>query len=140
MGTLPYSIFSKTREVGTNIFTMGYPMTNYMGEEVKVTDGIISSKTGYNGDIVTYTMTAPIQPGNSGGPMFDKAGFLVGITNAGIPSADNVGYAIKTSYLLNLIEASPVSISYTENNQIAELDITEQIKLLSKYVVYIKVY
>lgn len=140
MGILPYSIFSKTREVGTNIFTMGYPMVNYMGEEVKVTDGIISSKTGYNGDIVTYTMTAPIQPGNSGGPMFDKEGFLVGITNAEILSADNVGYAIKTSYLLNLIEASPVTISYTENNQIAGLDITEQIKLLSKYVVCIKVY
>lgn len=56
---------------------MGYPLTSYMGEEVKITDGIISSKTGYEGDIVTYQISAPIQPGNSGGPLFDKKEILL---------------------------------------------------------------
>ena len=44
-------------------------------------------KTGYQGDVVTYQISVPIQPGNSGGPLFDKNGNLVGITNAGVPDA-----------------------------------------------------
>lgn len=140
IGELPFAISTKTRDVGTAVFTMGYPMTDYMGEEVKITDGIINSKTGYNGDIVTYQISAPIQPGSSGGPLFDKFGNLIGITNAGIMNAQNVGYAIKGSYLCNLIESAPISISIPENNTIGNLDLTEQIKCLSKFVTYIKVY
>ena len=55
------------------MFALGYPMSDILGEEnKKVTDGIISSKTGYQGDVVTYQISVPIQPGNSGGPLFDK--------------------------------------------------------------------
>lgn len=54
------------------MFALGYPMSDILGEEIKVTDGIISSKTGYQGDVVTYQISVPIQPGNSGGPLFDK--------------------------------------------------------------------
>ena len=115
-------------------------MATYMGEEVKITDGIINSKTGYDGDIVTYQISAPIQPGSSGGPLFDKAGYLIGITNAGIREAQNVGYAIKGSYLCNLIESAPVTINIPENNTIENMELTEQVKQLSKYVVFIKVY
>lgn len=140
IGTLPFAISTRTRDVGTSIFTMGYPMATYMGEEVKITDGIINSKTGYDGDIVTYQISAPIQPGSSGGPLFDKAGYLIGITNAGIREAQNVGYAIKGSYLCNLIESAPVTIAIPETNTIENLELTEQVKQLSKYVVFIKVY
>ncbi len=140
IGELPYAILTRTRDVGTSIFTMGYPMADYMGEEVKITDGIINSKTGYDGDIVTYQISAPIQPGSSGGPLFDKSGYLIGITNAGIMKAQNVGYAIKSSYLCNLIESAPVTITMPENNTIKEGDLTDQVKKLAKYVVFIKVY
>lgn len=140
IGEIPYAISPTTRDVGTSIFTMGYPMTEYMGEEVKITDGIINSKTGFDGNIVTYQISAPIQPGSSGGPVFDKNGYLVGITNAGITAAQNVGYAIKSLYLRNLIESSPISIALPLNNKLKDLDLTQQIKQLSKFVVYIKVY
>lgn len=140
IGELPFILSMKSREAGTSIFTMGYPMANYMGEEVKITDGIISSKTGYDGDIVTYQISAPIQPGSSGGPLFDRSGNLIGITNAGIMAAQNVGYAIKSSYLYNLIESAPVNIDLPSNDKLAGKDLTEQIKILAKYVVFIKVY
>ncbi len=140
IGKLPYSLNGRTRDVGTSIFTMGYPLANYMGDEVKITDGIISSKTGYEGDIVTYQISAPIQPGNSGGPLFDKDGNLIGITNAGIRAAQNVGYAIKSSYLCNLIESAPITISLPESTNLQGKDLTEQIKTLSKYIVFIKIY
>lgn len=136
---IPFAMSTRTSEVGTSVFAMGYPMSLYMGDEVKITDGIISSRTGYQGDIVTYQISAPIQPGNSGGPLFDKNGYLVGITNAGIMNANNVGYAIKSSYVRNLIESAPISIDIPEVNKLQDLELTEQIKQLSKFVTYIKV-
>ena len=127
LAPVPYTIGSGTKDVGTSVFAMGYPQISYLGEDIKVTDGIISSKTGYQGDITTYQISAPIQPGNSGGPLFDKNGLLVGITNAGVSELDNVGYAIKVSYMNNLIEASPETIYIPTTNQLQGLSFTEKI-------------
>ena len=138
--SIPYSILSKPIDVGSSVFTMGYPMTNVMGTEVKVTDGLISSKTGYEGDIVSYQISAPIQPGNSGGALFDKKGHLVGITNAGISSADNVGYAIKSSYLINLIDSAPIKISMPKGVDLSGKDLPSIIKLYSPCIAIIKIF
>ena len=127
-------------DVGTSVFAMGYPLSSVMGKEVKITDGIISSKTGYEDDVATYQISAPIQPGNSGGALFDKKGNLVGITNAGITSADNVGYAIKSSYLLNLIDSAPITIELPKGEDLAHKELTDIIKLYTPYVALIKVY
>lgn len=136
---IPYAIPSKTFDVGTSVFAMGYPMVSIMGDEVKITDGIINAKTGYQGDVATYQISAPIQPGNSGGPLFDKKGNLAGITRAKIPGASNVGYAIKTAYLRNLIESAPIHIEIPEKSELAAMELPEQIKRLSDFVVQIKV-
>lgn len=138
--TIPYAVNTRILDVGTSVFALGYPMSNILGEEIKLTDGLISSKTGYQGDIVTYQISAPIQPGNSGGPLFDKNGNIVGITNAGVPDAQNVGYAIKASYLRNLIDVAPETITLPTQNSISGLSFTEKIKRLTPYVVLIKVY
>ena len=138
--SIPYSLALDTKDVGSSIFTMGYPMSDILGGEIKVTDGIISSKTGFQGDIVTYQITAPIQPGNSGGALFDKNGVLVGVTNAGVRSAENVGYAIKTIYLKNLIEAAPVYIELPKGRDLRGKTLPELIKVLSPYVVFVEVY
>ena len=136
----PYSIVPKVSDVGTSVFAMGYPLSTVLGKEVKITDGIISSKTGYEDDAVTYQISVPIQPGNSGGALFDKKGHLVGITNAGIPSAENVGYAIKSSYLLNLIESAPITIDLPKGVDLSQKEFTEVIKLYTPYIALIKIY
>ena len=112
-----------------------------MGKEIKVTDGIISSKSRFDGDITTYQITAPIQGGNSGGPLFDEKGNLIGINSSGIRKdiADNVGYTIKTNYILNLLDVLPKNIELPSSTDLESLPLTEQIKVLSKYVVLIKV-
>ena len=107
---------------------------------MKITDGLISSKTGYEGDIVTYQISAPIQPGNSGGALFDKKGHLVGITNAGITSADNIGYAIKSSYLLSLIDSAPIKISLQKGSDMSNKELPAIVKMYSPYIAFIKVY
>ena len=139
LDSLPYNIQYRSSDVGSSVFTMGYPMAQAMGTEIKITDGLISSKTGYEGSITMYQISAPIQPGNSGGPMFDKNGRLVGITSAGIPGADNVGYAIKSSYLHQLIDAAPIQIQDITKEPNKQ-EFVEMIKTLSPYVVMILIY
>lgn len=141
-GNAPFQILPNTVDVGTSVFAMGFPLTSFLGDEVKITDGIISSKSGFDGDIVTYQISVPIQPGNSGGPLFDKKGNLVGITNAGIDKsvAENVGYAIKTPYVLNIIDSAPINISIPQGITLPKDNLPELIKCLKPYVVYIKIY
>ena len=105
-GLLPnpqYSILKDLQKTGTEIWVLGYPLTSTMGNEIKATSGIISSQSGYKGDKVLYQISAPIQPGNSGGPVFDLNGNVVGIVCAHHTHAENVSYAIKTSYLMELL-------------------------------------
>ena len=143
VGTLPYAF--RTRNVasyGAFYYALGYPKAlTIMGKEIKFTDGRISSKTGFKGDITTYQSTTPIQPGNSGGPLFDFKGNLIGINNAKIITEDveGVSYSIKSSYLLNLIDVLPETIPLPSSTQLASKPLTEQIKILSDYVVLIKV-
>ena len=140
---LPCNFQTKLSDVGSDVFALGYPMASIMGTEIKFTDGKISSKTGIQGDVRVYQISVPIQPGNSGGPLFDYDGNLVGITSAGLnlvfPSVENVNYAIKTSYLKNLIEVLPISLNLPNDQTIANKTLTEKIKILSDYVVLIKI-
>lgn len=137
-GAIPYSIKETLCEVGSDVFVLGYPLTTYKGEEIKLTNGIISSRSGYQGDVSTYQISAPVQPGNSGGPMFDKNGNVVGVVNAGIPGAENVGYAIKTSYLKSLINSTVSTAIIPQNNTLVGKSLPEKVKILRKYVFYIK--
>lgn len=139
---LPYNFKTRSTDVGTKVYAYGYPMAlSLMGKEIKITDGIISSKSGFDGDITTYQISAPIQAGNSGGPLFDDRGNFIGINSAGLRKevADNVGYTIKSSYVLNLIDVLPKSIDLPSNTKLQSLPLTEQIKEISKYVVLVKV-
>jgi len=139
-GIVPINIVQKSIDVGSSIFVLGYPMVDAMGDEIKLTDGKISSRTGYQGDVSSYQISAPIQPGNSGGPLFDEEGNLIGITSSGILSANNVGYAIKTSYLMNMFDALSDYPNLTKTNTIAKKKLPEKIKILQKFIFIIENY
>lgn len=104
---LSYGFDSGLNRTGESVFCMGFPLTQVMGNEIKVTNGIISSVTGYRGDVSSYQVSTPVQPGNSGGPLFNSYGNVIGVVNAKITQAENVSYAVKTSYLMNLIGLLP---------------------------------
>ncbi len=140
---IPYVFTSTIKDVGTEVFALGYPIADVMGDEIKFTDGKISSKTGIEGDITVYQISVPIQPGNSGGPLFDSKGNLIGITSAGLNkeyfNSENVNYAIKTTYLKNLIDVLPEKITLPNNTTIYTLPLTEKIKTLSDFIPIIRV-
>lgn len=128
-----------TQDVGSTVFTLGYPLALAgMGKEVKFSDGKVSSKTGYNAAINSYQVSVPVQPGNSGGPLFNESGQLVGIINAKIQEGDNVSYAIKISYLLNLIDTMNEPFILPADKSLSEAKLEDKIKVLSNYVVLIK--
>ena len=91
------------------------------------------------GDITNYQISVPVQPGNSGGPLFDYDGNIIGVISAKILAADNVSYAIKSNYLQSLIEVAPEKLTIPNDASINKLTLTEKIKLLSDYVVLIKI-
>jgi len=133
-GEIPYGIKNTISDVGEDIFVLGYPLINTMGNEIKLTTGIISSKTGFMGDVTLYQISAPIQPGNSGGPLFDKRGNLIGIVNAKHKGAENVGYAIKVSYLKNIVESVANNSILPSKNTVSEANLTNQVKSIEKFV------
>lgn len=137
-GAIPYKIKKSMSEVGESVWALGYPMTAVMGEEIKFTDGKISSRTGIQGDLSMYQISVPIQPGNSGGPLFDNNGNIIGITSAGLNreqfNSENVNYAIKTSYLYNLLESTLTTSILPQGTSMQGQPLTEKIKLAKKFV------
>lgn len=134
-----YSFKWTVCDVGQEVFTLGFPLKTSMGEEIKLTNGIISSRSGYQGNISTYQITVPVQPGNSGGPLFDKNGYIVGIINAKLTGAENANYAIKANFLQNLIQSSSENIILPQINSLMGKSLSEQVKLAKKDVLIIEV-
>jgi S1-C subfamily serine protease len=139
LGTIPYVIANRASDVGSSVFVLGYPLRATMGDEVKLTNGIISSKSGFQGDVTSYQITAPVQPGNSGGPLFDDKGSIIGIINAKHIGAENAAYAIKASYLMNLIDLMPTPPKLQTISTVAGKTLTEQVKILKKFTYIIEI-
>jgi len=77
---IPSTNFVKPK-VGRNVVVMGYPLWHMLGEgSPSLTNGVVSKRTGLKDDPSTFQVTAKVNKGNSGGPVFDMRGNVVGIT------------------------------------------------------------
>jgi S1-C subfamily serine protease len=136
---VPFALNWDALDVGQDVFTLGYPLKNELGDEIKLTNGIVSCSSGYQGNNSMYQVSAPIQPGNSGGPLFDKNGNIVGVMIAKYTAAENASYAVKTNYLKKLIETLPEKISLNQSNVLDGKPLTEQVKIARNNVLMIEV-
>lgn len=139
LGAIPYTLKADIENVGENIFILGYPLRATMGDEIKLINGIISSKTGFQGDISTYQTSAPVHPGNSGGPLFNSQGVLIGVINAKHAGVENTSYAVKSIYLKSLIESLSDPIKYSTVNTLIGKNLIQQVEIIKKYVYIIEV-
>ena len=99
--------------VGSDILAFGYPLVDQLGVDPKVTSGIVSSKSGLRGNQGEYQISNPIQSGNSGGPVVDDNGVVVGIVTSqfiGAKRVQNVNYATKASKIRALIDKNRPSL------------------------------
>lgn len=138
LSKIPYVFKNATSEMGTKVYTLGYPLIDTMGESIKLTDGLISSKRGFQGDVSSYQISVPVQPGNSGGPLFDDKGNLIGIVNSKHLKAENASYAIKSNYLKNLIDLLPNPPSLNRYNNLENSSLPDQVGKLQNFVFLIK--
>ena len=99
--------------LGQAVATIGFPNVQIQGFSPKVTRGEISSVNGSADDPREWQISVPVQPGNSGGPLLDDSGNLIGVVEAkhGLKAAQvtgdipqNVNYAVKSAYALALFE------------------------------------
>ena len=105
---------ARSASVGQKVFTIGFPVTDVLGDDPKFTEGSISSLTGPSGEISFLQISVPVQPGNSGGPLVNESGEVVGVVTASaaiIPFLSatgtlpqNVNWAIKSDFALPLFE------------------------------------
>ena len=133
LGSLPFAFNTYELEVLEDVFAYGYPMTTSLGERIKATNGTISSLTATSTDDIRYYQhTAPIQPGNSGGPLIDKNGNIVGVNTLGWSSMQNVFASVKIRYLTP--HMYDLGISTPDENNLKKLDKSDQFKIIKDYV------
>ena len=133
LGSLPFAFNTYELEVLEDVFAYGYPMTTSLGERIKATNGTISSLTATSTDDIRYYQhTAPIQPGNSGGPLIDENGNIVGVNTLGWSSMQNVFASVKIRYLTR--HMNDLGITIPDVNNLKDLDKSDQFKIIKDYV------
>lgn len=138
-GTLPYTFKQNAADIGEDVYTIGFPR-----EEAVYGRGYLSSNTGYSGDTIAYQVSIPVNPGNSGGPVLDNRGNIIGVINSKQTETDGAAFAIKSNYVLEALASIPDSLDkkiiLNKKNTLANLSRTEQIKKVQEYIYMIKVY
>jgi hypothetical protein len=114
--TLPVAS-SRGAKLGESVFTIGFPNIELQGLTPKLTKGEISSLAGMRDDPSEFQISVPVQPGNSGGPLVNQYGNVVGVVEAQLADIttlkttgslpQNVNYAVKSSLLLSFLESVP---------------------------------
>lgn len=135
-GVMKYGFKKEVEDVGMGVFVLGYPLVQTMGTEIKLTTGVVSSRSGYAGNTSQYQISAPVQPGNSGGPLFNDNGELIGIVSAKHLEAENVSYGVKLNLLYEL--ASGVKgINMDGKSKIADMSLSEKCKSVIPFTVMV---
>lgn len=138
---VPFSMRPQDASLGESVYTLGYPR-----EDIVYGDGAISAATGYDQNEKSYQISIPVNPGNSGGPMIDGQGAVVGMISGVQPEARGAAFAIKSGVLLEEIKMAQQDTSLTvplrlnNLNQLAGMSRVNQIKKWREFVFNVKVY
>ena len=141
-GRLPYAIKSGQADLGERVYTLGYPR-----EDVVYGEGSLSARSGFEGDTAFYQVSIPVNPGNSGGPLMDERGNLIGVVSGRQNDAQSAAFATKSSYLVHLVDSLAAAKSAAEYpyhlprfGQLAGTGRPQQLKKLQDYVFVVKVF
>jgi len=135
--TPDYAKFTNAINPVADVMALGFPRGEVLGEEIKRTKGSISSLSGLKGNDFSLQHTAPIQRGNSGGPLVDSKGSIVGV-NYAKPTDDElqgIGLAIKSINAIKYLGDQAVDFELNSNDNV--LDWTEIFEEAKKYTVRI---
>lgn len=136
---------TRSLRAGENIATYGFPLAGTLSASGNIVSGNVSSLAGLADDVRLLQISAPIQPGNSGGPLMDYTGAVVGIVNGKLNELaaieaigslpQNVNFSIKANVGMNFLDAH--SIPYEVSSETATLDLPAIADRAKKFTVFI---
>jgi serine protease Do len=136
--TLPYGISKTASDISEPIFTLGFPR-----DEIVYGEGYLSAKTGFKGDTLSCQITIPANPGNSGGPVFNHNGEVIGILSAKETETEGAVFAVQSKYIYQVIDELKKNPQYknvklTAKPGVNGLDKIQLVKKIQDYVFIVK--
>jgi S1-C subfamily serine protease len=130
---------------GDDVVVVGYPLSSLLSREANVTSGVISAMAGIHGDVRHYQITAPVQKGNSGGPLVDTSGNVIGIVSSKLNAMkiagqtgdlpQNINFAIKSELARKFLESYSVTYATGQANApMSAADVGERIKRVTVFI------
>jgi serine protease Do len=137
---LPYTVSASEASLGEDVYTLGFPR-----EDVVFGEGSISALSGYRQNPNSYQVSVPVNPGNSGGPLFNAKGDLVGIISGIQTETSGAAFAIKSSILLEVIKNMPADslhnpVVLPKYNSMRNLNKVDQVNRWKDNVFIVRVY
>ena len=122
---------------GEEILVAGYPLGNMVSDTIKVTKGIVSATKGMDNDVSQFEIDAVIRKGNSGGPIYDKRGNIVGVavSRLNVNRTDTINFGIKGSTVKQFLSTHNVPTKWS--NRQDKIDTKDIYKIASKQTVMI---
>ena len=127
-----------------DIFVAGYPFGKRISASVKVTKGIVSSLTGIGNNFSNIQIDAALQPGNSGGPIINDRGNVIGVAVAKLDVKyivkkfgvipENTNFGIKSSVVMNLLQGNSVSVSRPNTGKLGKSKLGRMISVATYYL------
>jgi S1-C subfamily serine protease len=133
--TVPVLDFADSNQLrlGQSVVVIGYPLAGDLASGIKVTTGAVSSLAGPGDDTRLVQVTAPIQPGNSGGPLLNDYGNVIGVVQATLNKMkfavetgripENVNFAIKSSIVRVFLDSN--NVRYGTGLTVTKFDATQ---------------
>jgi S1-C subfamily serine protease len=137
--TIPYSIKKTSAEIAEPIYTLGFPRN-----EIVYGEGYMAAKTGFNGDTLTCQIAIAANPGNSGGPILNRNGEVVGVLSAKQTSAEGVVFATQSKFIYQALNSLQIDTIYQRiklpaTSSLKGLDKTQQVRKITDFVYMVKV-
>jgi S1-C subfamily serine protease len=138
---IPYSIKRSSGELAESIFTLGYSRKD---NDIVYGDGYIASKTGIDGDTLSCQITIAANKGNTGSPILNKNGEVIGILTKKENTVEGAVFALRSKYIIEALNALQKDSSYKNiklptSSALKGKDRTQQVKTIGDYVFMVKV-
>ena len=142
-------VTSRMVRLGSTVATVGFPNVGLQGFAPKLAKGEIAALSGVQDDARYFQISVPLQPGNSGGPLVDSLGNVVGIVTAKLSASaalatsgtlpENVNYAVKGSFVLGFLESLPAVTARLKSPNASEQKFEDSIKSAEQAAVLVLV-